>query len=334
MTEIDKADEPDSDLLYYIDFFVQKAKRHYLLLLPITALSAIVILIYVNITTPRYTAVAVVAPVQKAEGAMGALSSAAGQLMSQTGLGNLMTAGQDDTIDQFSRLLQSYRLASVLAQKDGFLQVIFADKWDAQTHHWKSRDDAFHLTIDGMKRLLRLPVKPAPDVDDLYDFLTKNLTIVTSKENDLVEVDLNYTDPATAQHMLEYILWDADLLLRENKRRDVAARIAYLKGVIPTITQEYQREATIGLLSIQEQSMMTIAADARFATAVVEKPHASIRPTWPSPTAVVVLILLLSVGLWTLAILVLPESNLLPKYSGRVPRLSSATTSPRARRMA
>jgi hypothetical protein len=83
--------------------------------------------------------------------------------------------------------------------------------------------------------------------------------------------------------LLGLILREADDIIREDKRRDVAARIAYLNTALEHLSLADQKPELIDVLSQQEQEMMMIESDHLFASTLIDQPYAPLKPTAPSP---------------------------------------------------
>jgi hypothetical protein len=72
-------------------------------------------------------------------------------------------------------------------------------------------------------------------------------------------------------------------MIREDKRRDVAARIAYLDAALMHVLLADQKPELIAVLSEQQQEMMLIASDHLYASKMIDAPYAPRTPTSPSP---------------------------------------------------
>ncbi|MGH6876694.1 MAG: hypothetical protein ACREHV_04860, partial [Rhizomicrobium sp.] len=83
--------------------------------------------------------------------------------------------------------------------------------------------------------------------------------------------------------LLGLVLREADNIIRADKRRDVAARIAYLNAALEHLTLADQKPELIDILSQQEQEMMMIESDRLYASTLIDMPYAPLRPTSPSP---------------------------------------------------
>jgi hypothetical protein len=75
------------------------------------------------------------------------------------------------------------------------------------------------------------------------------------------------------------------------------------------VEQADQKQALSSILSDQQQSMMTIRADKRYASALVDPPRALGTPTVPNLKIIFGLMLLLAVGCWSGLIMFLPDRH-------------------------
>jgi hypothetical protein len=247
------------------------------------------VVVYVAFAHPVYTATAIVGPADKSDepfgqGAEGALSGGLGGIAKHLHVGGALgQEGTDDTFDEYTALLTSNRLLEILVRKDHVLQEIFASDWDRIHHRWLPHDDFIHRTIDTAKVLLHRPVKRARDQDDLQEYFKTRLVVDPSLETSFATVTLRFGSPQGAEHLLGLILHEADDIIREDKRRDVAARIAYLNTALEHLSLADQKPELIDVLSQQEQEMMMIESDHLYASTLIDQPYAPLKPTAPSP---------------------------------------------------
>lgn len=290
-------------IVFDFEAAVQRCWKRRLLLLPYTIVCVVLGIVYMHVAEPSYTVKATVAPTQDQAGALQGVAAGLLESAASSGLGSLLGSSSDDHFQAFLALLQSNRLSAKLAAQKGFLQTVFYKRWDPDSHQWDN--GPLRKVAKAAKSLLGLPVKVAPDADDLYDFLNDDLVIKRSFQNSLVEVDLNFVDPESGERILNAVLSGADSIIRQDNYRDVDARLRYLQKQLPTITVSDQRQAIITLLSGQQQSMMMIRADALYASTLIETPHAPNKPSWPNLALVLFFSIVFALGLWVATALLL-----------------------------
>jgi hypothetical protein len=239
----------------------------------------------------------------------------------------------EDLFDQYTRVLRSYRLADVLTGRPEFLALAFPESYDPATGRLRPRGAFMGMVSDSVKAFIGLPLGPSAEDDRIFHFLKDNLSISTPHEGqtDISEVSFRFRDRDSSQRILEIVLKEADSLMRADKKADIAARIAYLKAQLATTTFEDQRSAIISLLTMQQNTMMVITADHRYASYVVEPPHTPQKATWPDLISVVALILFLTFALWSAAIFLLSPHNLLLRTFSRERIVLGRTGKPRKR---
>ena len=307
----------DSDLTGYYAFVVGRAKRYYKLLGYTLTAFTVVVIAYTHFAEPVYLALAALTPPKDALLNISGLSGSAEGLASigrrlGLGIGGGASGSNQDLFDEYTRVLQSYRLASKLAGSRSFLALAFPRNFDPATGHLKKRSGFVADTIREVKSALGLPLATDSDEDQVFKFLTDSLTVSQPHDptTSISEVILKFNDGPSAQKILEIILAEADAQMRTDRGRDIAARIAYLQDQLQKVTLDGQRTALISLLTMQQSTMMIIAADHRYASYVVEPPHAPQKPAWPNVASTVGLILFLAIVSWGLAISFLPERRL------------------------
>ena len=216
-------------------------------------------------------------------------------------LGAASGGGQNDPFQEYLQVLHSSRLAIELADKDKLLTKLFSDRWDAVHHRWKP-PSATHELVAGIERALHRPVIDHPDADTLADVLAGNFHVAeaTSATSSLLTMgsafmtaSVKSSSPEDAENLLNVVLSRADNIIRQEEQRDVLARIAYIEGELPHVTQAEQRDALIQILSSQEELNTMMVADKRFSFTMVDPPHASPIPGFPPrPTMTIFLAVL------------------------------------------
>ncbi|HEY5048987.1 MAG TPA: Wzz/FepE/Etk N-terminal domain-containing protein [Rhizomicrobium sp.] len=348
MSDLLSDDETDAPQRRIVDIARLRfeLRTYYLLFFALLVVFLAVTLLMVWLAKPVYTATALVGPADNSDQPFGSElgglgGSGVGGIAKHLHVGGMLGQGGADPFDEYTSLLNSTRLASVLVGKDHLLPEIFDSQWDAANKRWYPRDSQFDRAWDYGKTLLRRPVKSAPDEDDLLTFFATRLIVDQSLETGFATVTFKFGSPAEAERILNLILLEADNIIRQDKRRDVAARIAYLNEALEHITLADQKPAMIEVLSQQEQEMMMVASDHRYASVMIDPPHAPLKPTSPLPTVDAAIALGLSCVAWLGAVRLTPKSGrwrrLLDKFARpgrkRRTRLASAVAAKTAARI-
>ncbi|HEY3636646.1 MAG TPA: hypothetical protein VGK90_00745 [Rhizomicrobium sp.] len=264
-------------------------RTYYLLLATLIFAGLASVIAYAIFGPPVYTATAIIGPADNSDQPFGdslggGLSGGLGGIAKHLHVGGALgQQGMDDTFDEYTSLITSNRLADVLIHKDNILPVIFASDWDSANHRWLPRTSPFDRAVDYLKVLLHRPVKPGPDQDDLAKYFKKNLLVDSSLETSFANVSLRFSNRDGAAQLLGTILREADNIIRQDKRRDVAARIAYLNTALEHLSLADQKPELIAVLSEEEQEMMMIESDHLYASKLIDAPYAPVKPTSPSP---------------------------------------------------
>jgi hypothetical protein len=265
------------------------------------------------LTPPVYTATAIVGPADNSDQPFGLDAAGAGGgvggIAKHLHVGGLLGQTGDDTFNEYTSLLTSTRLAWVLVSKDHILPEMYPLRWDAANKRWYPRDTLYDRVADVAKAMLRRPVKPGPDVDDLVKSFDTKLTVDISLETSFATVTFKSGSPTGAERILNLILQEADNIIRQDKKRDVSARIGYLNSALENLTNADQKPAMIDILSEQQQEMMMVAADHRYASVLIDPPHSPLVPTSPVPVLYAAIAFVLACIAWLGAVRLTPPAG-------------------------
>jgi hypothetical protein len=296
-------------------------RTYYLLLIVLVVVSLGGVIAFTLVAQPVYTATAIVGPADNSDQPFGdageALSGGLGGIAKHLHVGGALgQSGESDPFDEYSALLTSNRLAALLVQKDNFLPEVFWTDWDSAKHRWRPRNDFLSRKIDTLKLLLRRPLKSGPDQEDLEKYFKKYLVVDSSLETSFATVTFRFHTREGAERLLGLILREADNIIREDKRRDVAARIAYLNTALTHLSLADQKPELIAILSDQEQEMMMIESDHLYASEMIDSPYAPRTPTSPSPIVDGLIALGASGVIWFVLVRMAPAESLLGRIVG------------------
>jgi hypothetical protein len=226
-------------------------------------------------------------------------------------LGGTTGSGSSDPYQEFLQILQSTRLQETLIERDHILPLIFHKKWDAQHGVWLP-PTMLHIAKTWAMKLFNRPVSDAPGIEELAQYFEKNVIIASASATSrgmagmlgglspYTSVSVTADDPKTAENLLSMILREADDLIRADERQEVSARLAYLRSQIPTVTVADEKQILVSILSSQEQLLMMIESDPRFASTMVDPPFSSNIPTFPKgPLVCAALAVAFAILVWT-----------------------------------
>lgn len=298
--------------------FLEQLRLYYRLFFVFLAVFALLTLAMYLVVEPAYTATATIGP-PGASPVNSLITDGTGSSVKKL-LGAASGAGQNDPFQEYLQVLHSSRLAIELSEKDNLLRKVFSDRWDAVHQRWKP-PSATHVFVAGIERALHRPVTDHPDADTLADVLAGNFHVAeaTSSTSSLLSMGSSFmvasakgSSPEDAESLLNVVLSRADSIIRQEQQRDVLARIAYIEGELPHVTEAEQRDALIEILSSQEELNTMMVADKRFAFTLVDPPHSSPIPAFPPrPTIAVLLATLAAFGFFALTVFLQTRSRLL-----------------------
>ena len=277
-------------------YFVGQARFWYPLYFAILALFLFLTMMMYLVTAPSYTAIATIgppnpSPISSMLTNINGSSSVTGGFAKRLLGGAGGAVGGNDPFEEYLQLLHSYRLAKETTEKDKALLTIYYPEWDAQTRK-KQSYGLLHNLYAGLQRLMRRPISVYTDADAVQNYFTQHLQISSASSNrtsllstggSYINVAFDSSSPKNAENMLNIILSRADNIIRQEQLKDVHARIEYIRSELPNVTQADQREALIETLSGQEEVEIMLVADQRYASTLIDPPHALPSPTSPMP---------------------------------------------------
>jgi hypothetical protein len=279
---------------------------------------------YLAVRTPIYTATAMIAPPsngsQLPSGGLGSALSAA------AGLG-ISFGGSDDEFGKYLQVLKSTRLAAMLEADPAVMAKLFAVRWNSATGSWEPPPGSFPAWKNSVKRALGMRITPftAKTVTDWLDRSiglanapsTGGLTMALRTQ--ITVVSLSYKDRPFATDLLNRILDDADILLRQEKLSNAANRIAYLNAQIKQTTDVNLSNSLREILMSQERELMILKADRHYAVDVIDPPASSPKPSGASTLMVLSGAVILGLAAAVAAIFLILRARLGDAGSGRAP---------------
>jgi LPS O-antigen subunit length determinant protein (WzzB/FepE family) len=244
------------------------------LIATITALTAILALVYALSAKEWYTAEALLIPAAP-DSSQGGLS---GQLGGLAGLASSLAGislGNADSTEPLA-VLRSPGFTRDFIEEHGLLTVLFADKWDATQDAWKS------------------PSK-AKDIHDAVKYFDEDVRrIKEDKKTGLVTVTIEWTDRNVAADWANLLVKDLNDRMRQRSLVEAEANLDYLKRELSAANVVTLQQSIGRLLETELQKVMMARGKGEFAFRVVDSAAA---PKWrSSPKRIQVLVLATVLG--------------------------------------
>lgn len=263
---------------------VQQLWRGKWIICATTAAVFALVVTWMKLTDPLYTASAVIA--SATESGAGGL---AGKLSHYSGLASL--AGIDlpgeESVSPFTELMEiatSPTMAErLLEEQPELLQTIFEDDWDAESESWVGPGGPVAAVKAWVYGFLGQPSWTPPSANTLSEFLVEEIQISSVGTTGMKRVAFDHKDPKFAVLLLRQVGLTSDDIIRKRAQERTLREIAYIEDKLASVTTVEHRLSLVELLSEREQRMMMIQIDLPFAARVIEPAMASNTPTFPKP---------------------------------------------------
>jgi uncharacterized protein involved in exopolysaccharide biosynthesis len=243
-------------------------------------------ILFLGITTYRYTATLIVTPTKtemaQLPGNMSGLAAIAGF--------SLPGAGGVNDFNLYLVAMQSRQVAAELAKDQKIMQRLFASQYDIPTKKWRRRSDFvadFSLTS---KLLLRVPGADwrQPDGADLQKFIQENVKVSSDRKSNITNLSVDHEDPEFAARLITDLHEKTDAVLRRRALARADQAIEYLEKQLSHVQLAEHRQALAAILGEQEKSRMLASSAAPYAAQPFGAAVVSSRPTSPQPIIVLV----------------------------------------------
>jgi hypothetical protein len=289
--------QEDPAFLDLVELF-RDLKRGWLWLVVAALLGLAAALIYLNLQTPRYTAMLRVTPAASTQGSLSGTLGRIGSLAAIAGVPMRQGSESATPFELYLDRVRTREIAVELAKDPRLMQTIFETEWDSSSRTWRERPGLLRPVrnlVYGLAGQAPPPWK-APEADRLHEYLQKKVALVAPRPKDppISSLVYEHKDPAFAVYLLQKLHAQSDADVRAAslaRARQYADHLA-LK-LASTDIAEHRRTLSEALLE-QERAIMMATAAGPFAAVPTEAPAASRRPT--SPQIIPVLALGLALG--------------------------------------
>ena len=267
----------------YTPELIEPLSRRWPIVLAVGLVCAAIVLIWQARSIARYSAYAVIGaaenPGEGSKSSMGGL----GGLADAAGISVLGGGGQTSPFDQFKFLLTSPDLSAFQVKQRPMLQIAFNTAWDSERRQWREPEGLRAGFLRWFNPIFDIPASPPVDIRTLAGFYGGKIEIKPVPDTALFRVIFEDPDPARAAMLLNYLLRDANEMLRLRARANARMQAAYLRDRLARVEVQNYRETLVLLLQQQEQTLMLANGQMPYAAQLVEQINVSSVPTSKQP---------------------------------------------------
>lgn len=262
---------------------VEPLRRRWKVVLATGVACALVVLIWQAVAIPRYSAYAVIGaaetPGQTGKSSLGGIAG----LASAAGVNLPGGNGQTSPFDQFKFLLTSPDLAAFQTRQRPMLQIAFRGAWDPERRQWRQPEGLMASFDRWFNPIFGIPAILVFDSRTLAGFYGSKLELQDIPDTELTRVVLEDPDPAHAAQLLQYLIADANEMLRRRAQVNARMQAAYLRNRLALVEVQTYRETLVALLQQQEQTLMLANGQMPYAAQRIEEINVSAVPTSKRP---------------------------------------------------
>jgi len=236
-----------------------------------------IIAIAVSFVTPDiYRAGAVITPVKSQDASMGGGSSTLSQQFG--GLAGITLPDSGSTAEIIS-LLGSNILREKVLKRDGVMQMIFAERWDADKKEWRGGGRSSSLLDRGKSLLRPSPSAAAASGDGLAPTVWEGIrklkdmvSVVQSARENTITISADSLRPETSAKMVGFILDTLNEHMSAEAQRVARINRAYLEAQLNSAPDPIIRQKIYGLVARQIEMDMMSEVKENFAFKVIDPP--------------------------------------------------------------
>jgi uncharacterized protein involved in exopolysaccharide biosynthesis len=196
-----------------------------------------------------YRADTLLAPAPAVDGTR-RFAGAAGGLAAFIGAANLMSDGTRTT--EALAVLRSRAFTLKFIQDENLMQVLFADRWDAQNKRWLN------------------PERP-PTLEDAYRKFDSDVRrVIDDEETGLVRLEIYWTSPSLAARWANLLVERLNSQMRASAIAEAKASLGYLDRELQKANVVEMRQVLFGLVETQTKREMLANVEREFVFTVVD----------------------------------------------------------------
>jgi len=241
------------------------------LIVAVTAIFAVVSVIYALSLANQYKASAVVSPAHSGGSSLGAMAGQLGGLASLAGIN--IGSGESNETQEAMEIMQSWGFIEAFIQTHALqVPVYAATGWDKGSNSLKLNDDLYDAAS---KRWLieddASGENRAPSSWELYESFKSRVAVSQDKTSGLINVSVEYYSPQIAKQWVDLFIRTINDYMRARKLEQVNRNIEYLTVQIEKTAIADMREVFYQLIEEQTKSKMLAEASPEYAFVTVSR---------------------------------------------------------------
>ena len=237
----------------------------------VTAVFAVVSVIYALSLPNQYKASAVVSPADSGGSSLGSMAGQLGGLASLAGIN--IGSGESNETQEAMEIMQSWGFMEEFIQThDLQVPVYAAIGWDKGSNNLKLDNDLYDVAS---KRWLIEDDKSvenrAPSSWELYEAFNERVAVSQDKKSGLINISVEYYSPQIAKQWVDLFISTINEYMRARKLEQVNRNIEYLTIQIEKTAIADMREVFYQLIEEQTKSKMLAEASPEYAFVTVSR---------------------------------------------------------------
>ena len=234
----------------------------------ITALFAVVSVLYALSLPNIYKSEALLAPASEQQGS--SLSGQLGGLAALAGV-SLGGAGEIDKTTLAIQIMQSREFVSRFIEKHDILIPLFAAQgWQPETNNLNLDPDIYNIATATWVRKVKAPLKAQPSMQEAHKAFIDLLTVSTEKTSGLVTVAIEHQSPYLAQKWVRALVQDINDEMRHRDMQEAQRSINYLSKQINETALSEVRATLFSLIEEQTKTLMLTSVRDEYAFQTID----------------------------------------------------------------
>lgn len=234
----------------------------------ITAIFALVSVLYALSLPNQYRASTVLAPAQQ-EG--GGLSGALGQLGGLASLAGVSIGSGDSSEAQIAQeVMSSWDFAERFITANKLeVEIFAAEGWSRDNNRLAIDDDLYDLESQTWVRKAPAGKTVEPTSWELYEAFKERLSVSQDKKTGMITVAVEYYSPILAKRWVDQLVKDINSYMQARKLKQVNSNIQYLEAQIQKTSIADMKEVFYTIIEEQIKSKMLAEASPEYAFVTV-----------------------------------------------------------------